>query len=62
MRRSWQGSNPRRPNPEEQGMPTLTTRPRQENRRGHGGPLGHGGRDSDMVSYYRDGDEGSGRV
>ena len=27
VRRSWRGSNPRRPAPEEQGMPALTTRP-----------------------------------
>jgi hypothetical protein len=28
VRRSWRGSNPRRPPPREQGMSVLTTRPR----------------------------------
>jgi hypothetical protein len=29
VRRSWRGSNPRRPTPEEWGMPALTSRPRR---------------------------------
>ncbi len=30
MRRSWRGSNPRRPIPEERGTPALTSQPRRE--------------------------------